>query len=376
MSKHSCPAKDTCFTVGIEMTRIVAICLLIIFETFSLNKSFCNESKIERIAVHFTEKILSGDTEDMPAIFSMTDEIKASFLKTNSFKEWTNAISEWYGEIVERESVKTMHEGSYYHTLIPYKFEKGRITFEVFITQQKVVYGFTWSHQNGGKQNNNSMQSDNAKWKEILPVLLVCFSAVIAFPIVLFLIVFLGEKWRVDSLQNKKWEEDINISTTDVSVPYRESQNPLWPYVLLLAICLFIFCPVAIASLLQPGQSIYLTLSISGAMQILVLSIGLIFGFSIEVNNKKLVIRMGIIRLKVLTVLLEDIKSVENVTFSPLADFGGFGIRTGGRDIDKAYFMSGTQGVKIVTNKNKKYLIGSDSPNVLHKMIRVRCYFE
>ncbi|MGL6226599.1 MAG: hypothetical protein ACRC10_08230 [Thermoguttaceae bacterium] len=98
-------------------------------------------------------------------------------------------------------------------------------------------------------------------------------------------------------------------------------------------------------------------------------------GFFIEVNNEKLVVRMGLVKLNVFSMPLKDIQSAEIVTFRPLRDFGGWGIRYG-KDNAWAYFMSGTQGVKIVTTKNRKYIIGSDTPDLLNKVIQAKCHFD
>ena len=84
---------------------------------------------------------------------------------------------------------------------------------------------------------------------------------------------------------------------------------------------------------------------------------------------------MGVVRVRILTVHLKDITFAELVTFRPLRDFGGWGIKSG-KDNVIAYFMSGTQGVRLVSNKGKKYVIGSDVPNLLKKVIQAKCHLE
>ena len=196
------------------------------------------------------------------------------------------------------------------------------------------------------------------------------FSFVVLIPAIFF-IIFFGEKWRGIWLRyREKDEEDFAVSDSEV---YRESQNPLWSYVLLLAICLCMLAGSAERLLASPPDVplIYTMLFACG----ITLAIGVIFGFFVEVCNEKLVVRMGALRLKVLTVPLEEIQSAEIVTFRPILDFGGLGIRYG-KGNTWAYFMSGTQGVQIVTSKNKKYIIGSDTPNKLLKVVQVKCRLE
>lgn len=65
---------------------------------------------------------------------------------------------------------------------------------------------------------------------------------------------------------------------------------------------------------------------------------------------------------------MDDIATVEVHEFSPLKDFGGYGIRFN-REM-KAYYLHGTRGVKITVNGGKKYLIGSDRPEQLSTVIR------
>jgi hypothetical protein len=65
---------------------------------------------------------------------------------------------------------------------------------------------------------------------------------------------------------------------------------------------------------------------------------------------------------------MDDIAAVEVHEFSPLKDFGGYGIRFN-REM-KAYYLRGTRDVKITVNGGKKYLIDSDRPEQLSTVIR------
>jgi hypothetical protein len=54
---------------------------------------------------------------------------------------------------------------------------------------------------------------------------------------------------------------------------------------------------------------------------------------------------------------LENIESVEAVRYSPLRDYGGWGIRHG--SAGKAYNVSGNQGVVLRLKNGKTVLLGS-----------------
>jgi hypothetical protein len=64
---------------------------------------------------------------------------------------------------------------------------------------------------------------------------------------------------------------------------------------------------------------------------------------------------------------LEQIESVEVVTFNAARDFGGYGVRTAGRT--KAYVAAGDQGVSLKLRRNRTVVIGSRRSNELAKAI-------
>jgi hypothetical protein len=70
----------------------------------------------------------------------------------------------------------------------------------------------------------------------------------------------------------------------------------------------------------------------------------------------------------VLRLKMTDITTVEKQEFSPLRDFGGYGIRMN-RDTT-AYFLSGNRGVRLTTVRGIKYLIGSNNADRLSEVIQ------
>jgi hypothetical protein len=139
-----------------------------------------------------------------------------------------------------------------------------------------------------------------------------------------------------------------------------DSQNPL--YVTFLTTVLPVGMIIAgIASwVTQPFVSVIVFIVGIG----LVLPLG---GQRIIVTGKNLTIRWGIIGLKVLNLEVPAIISAKVEQFSPLKDFGGYGIRQN-REM-RAYYLSGSRAVKLETVNGKKYLIGSDHPENLSTVI-------
>ena len=86
------------------------------------------------------------------------------------------------------------------------------------------------------------------------------------------------------------------------------------------------------------------------------------------VTRKEVIVRFGIAGFKILRLNIPDIVMVELHDFSPLKDFGGYGIRFNGEM--RAYYQRGTRGVKLTVNNGKKYLIGSDRPENLYSVIK------
>lgn len=79
------------------------------------------------------------------------------------------------------------------------------------------------------------------------------------------------------------------------------------------------------------------------------------------VTSDRVEVRMGVFRP--LRMRIADIASADVHTFSPLREFGGYGIRYGHGT--KAFFVRGNRGVLLTSTSGKKYLIGSDHPERL-----------
>lgn len=60
---------------------------------------------------------------------------------------------------------------------------------------------------------------------------------------------------------------------------------------------------------------------------------------------------------------VEDIVEVESITYNPIREFGGWGIR--GWSDHRAYTISGNRGVRLLLNNRDHLLIGSQNPEKL-----------
>ena len=145
---------------------------------------------------------------------------------------------------------------------------------------------------------------------------------------------------------------------------YWETQNP--PYVFVVALlCAATFIVPAV--LLWP-QLRYQLPWLPPVFALLGLSMLIMCGgLRVSVTAERVEIRLGFLGLRLLRVHLPDIESVEIRTFSPLGDFGGWGIRYNGKQW--AFFLRGTSGVSLRVKNGKEWIIGSDHPERLAAVI-------
>ena len=141
---------------------------------------------------------------------------------------------------------------------------------------------------------------------------------------------------------------------------YWDYQNPAYMTVLTVGLPVILLVAAVFTWFSQPWAA--LILAVVGMA--LILPHG---GQRTLVTRDEITIRWGLPGFRVLRLRTAEIASAEVHEFSPLKDFGGYGIRFN-REM-KAYYLRGTNGVKLTMNDGKKYLIGSDSASDLAAVI-------
>ena len=155
-------------------------------------------------------------------------------------------------------------------------------------------------------------------------------------------------------------EEIAGIIASGKPLDYRESQNPAYAGVLAVIVPAGMFAAAALTWPVLYGLSIILILIGFG----FITTYG---GFRISVTSDTVRLKMGILGINLLQLKTAEITAVELHSFSPLHDFGGYGIRFNGEM--QAYFLKGDRGVLLSTASGKKYLLGSDHPEQLAAVI-------
>ena len=82
-----------------------------------------------------------------------------------------------------------------------------------------------------------------------------------------------------------------------------------------------------------------------------------------EVHSDGLYFRFFPFHLSLRRIAIEEIGGFEVCTYSPIKDYGGWGIRYGRKG--KAYNVSGNRGVKLELSNGKRLLIGLQKPEEL-----------
>lgn len=93
---------------------------------------------------------------------------------------------------------------------------------------------------------------------------------------------------------------------------------------------------------------------------------------SVEVDETGIRYKFRGIHIKAYHIRWTEIESVEAITYRPLREYGGWGIRYGFHG--KAYSVSGNQGIQVQTQRGARILFGTLRPTEF--MATVRLYFR
>jgi len=78
-----------------------------------------------------------------------------------------------------------------------------------------------------------------------------------------------------------------------------------------------------------------------------------------KIRSDGIYVRFKPLQLKEKHIRPEEIKTFEVRKYKPLTEYGGWGIRTGGKKYGKAYNVSGNMGLQLYLANGKKLLIGT-----------------
>lgn len=94
----------------------------------------------------------------------------------------------------------------------------------------------------------------------------------------------------------------------------------------------------------------------------------LVGGLTVRVQESRIAIHLGSAPLIRRFVAFEEIAAVEAVTYRPILEFGGWGVRGTARR--RAWTARGNRAVKLTLTDGRELLVGSDHPMRLEERIR------
>lgn len=164
----------------------------------------------------------------------------------------------------------------------------------------------------------------------------------------------------------------------DIQTPllYREVQHfrQAWLWLILLAVAAV--CIYALVQQLILGRPFGNNPASDIELIVIAIVIGLGFptGFyltnlAVEVHSDGIYLRFFPLHLAFRRIAPEEVKSYQVKTYSPIREYGGWGIRDGSKG--KAYNISGNRGVELEISSGKRLLIGSQRPEELAGAINV-----
>ena len=101
-----------------------------------------------------------------------------------------------------------------------------------------------------------------------------------------------------------------------------------------------------------------ISLAVSGTLVILFL----LFRLDTQITAIGIYVRFFPVHFKYQQFLWSEMEQVYVRKYSPISEFGGWGLRYGLGNSGKAYNISGNQGIQIIFKNGKKLLIGTNKP--------------
>jgi len=144
-------------------------------------------------------------------------------------------------------------------------------------------------------------------------------------------------------------------------VIYREEQYFDWRIYAFIALAEML---TGLSLLRGRAWSLDFGLGLAIGMGLVLVVIILLLHMTTEVTPSDLRVWFGWLPTYRRSVPIESIRSVEVVTYRPIAEYGFWGIRSG-RDGERALIARGNRGVRLELTDGSKLLIGSQRPELL-----------
>jgi hypothetical protein len=151
------------------------------------------------------------------------------------------------------------------------------------------------------------------------------------------------------------------VTLQPAAVIFREEQYFDWRIYAVVALAETL---TGLALLRGRALSLDYGLGFAIGMGLVLLVIILVLHMTTEATPSDLRVWFGWLPTYRRSIAIESIRSVDVVTYRPIAEYGFWGIRSG-RDGERALIARGNRGVRIELTDGSKLLIGSQKPELL-----------
>jgi hypothetical protein len=140
-----------------------------------------------------------------------------------------------------------------------------------------------------------------------------------------------------------------------------------WLWVILIGVLLV---PVVLTLINKPAQAdLFTEIMIGLIAPAVIVLLFVIMELRTQVNEQGIFYRFFPIHFQVLIINWDEVKKAYIRKYSPLGDFGGWGIRLGLGGKGKAYNVDGNMGLQIELKTGKKILIGTQKPEEMQALL-------
>lgn len=150
---------------------------------------------------------------------------------------------------------------------------------------------------------------------------------------------------------------------------YRERQryNQWWLWMIIIAVNVMSIAVTWKSIVGHPSNYIHL---IPIVFSVLILVFFFLINLETRISEEGIAVRFFPFHLSFISIHWKDVVSAELRTYSPLGEYGGWGIRYGFSGAGKAYNVSGNKGIQLLLKDGSKLLIGTNKAEEVERVLK------
>lgn len=160
-----------------------------------------------------------------------------------------------------------------------------------------------------------------------------------------------------------------------LQVVFTESQRSgqtWWVFLLILAVAVFV--GVRLSRMKKEGKQITLALKlvliICGVLPCVFIFIFMCMKLNVRIDNTGVNYGFSLSDNASEKILWSNVEKAYVRQYSPIKEYGGWGMREGNHDSDRAYNVAGNMGLQLLYDKGNRILIGTQKPEEIRQLLR------